>query len=117
MLLDPRRGEIWLVELDPTKGSEIQKTRPVVVVSSNAMNALPIRIVAPITSFQDKHLKRIWAVSIDATPSTGLANQSTIMAEQSRCVALERFVRIQGVAPPSVLEELEIALKIVLDLI
>ena len=116
MVVDPRRGEIWLVVLDPTKGSEIQMTRPVVVVSSNAINGLPIRMVAPITSFQDKHLKRIWAVLIDASPGTGLANQSTIMAEQSRCVALERFVRILGKVQPTVLEELEIALKIVLDL-
>ena len=77
MVVDPRRGEIWLVELDPTKGAEIQKTRPVVVVSSNAINGLPIRMVSPITSFQDKHLKRMWAVPIDATPSTGLANHST----------------------------------------
>jgi mRNA interferase MazF len=116
MVVDPRRGEIWLVDLDPAKGSEIQKTRSVVVVSSNAINGLSIRMVSPITSFQDKHLKRIWAVPIDATSSTGLANQSTIMAEQSRCVALERFVRIQGIVPPEVLEELEIALKILLDL-
>lgn len=116
MLLEPRRGEIWLVDLDPTKGSEIQKTRPVVVVSSNAINGLPIRMVTPITSFQERHLRRIWAVPIDATPGTGLVNQSTIMAEQCRCVALERFVRIQGTVPPAILEELEIELKTVLDL-
>jgi len=116
MEFDPRRGEIWLVDLDPTKGSEIQKTRPVVVVSSNAINALPVRLVTPITTFQDKHLKRIWAVPIEATPATGLDAKSTIMPEQSRCVALERFVRIQGSVSPSAMEELEIALKMVLDL-
>jgi len=73
-------------------------------------------LVSPITSYQDKHLKRIWAIPIEATSGTGLANNSTIMAEQSCCVALEHFVRIQGVVSPTILEEVEIALKIVLDL-
>jgi mRNA interferase MazF len=113
VLGDPRRGEIWLVELDPTRGSEIRKTRPAVVVSSNAMRALPIRLVSPITTFQDKHLKRIWAIPIEGS---GLEVKSTIMPEQSRCVSLERFLRMQGIVPPQLMEELDSALKIVLDL-
>ena len=116
MAVEPRRGEIWLVELDPTRGSEIQKTRPAVVVSSDAMLQLPVRLVAPISTYQPKHEKRIWAVPVDPTPATGLAAKSTIMPEQCRCVALERFVRIEGVIPPYVMEELDAALKIVLDL-
>jgi len=44
------RGEIWLVNLDPTIGTEICKTRPVIVVSSDAIGALPIRLVAPLRS-------------------------------------------------------------------
>ncbi len=116
MAADPRRGEIWLVELDPTRGSEVQKTRPVVVVSSNAINGLPIRMVTPITSFQERHLKRLWSVPIEATEGSGLDGKSTIMPEQSRCVSLERFVRLKGSVPPFIMEELEAALKIVLDL-
>jgi len=33
-MISPKRGEIWLVQLDPTRGQEIQKTRPAVVISS-----------------------------------------------------------------------------------
>lgn len=116
MSVDPRRGEIWLVDLDPTRGSEIQKTRPVVVVSSDAMNMLPVRMVAPVTTYQPKHAKRIWAVPVDATAATGLEAKSTVMPEQTRCVAIERFVRLMGVLPPYAVEELDAALKIVLDL-
>jgi len=43
------RGDIWKVNLDPTIGAEIKKTRPVVVVSSDAVGALPIKLVAPLT--------------------------------------------------------------------
>lgn len=116
MTHDPRRGEIWLVDLDPTIGAEIQKTRPVVVVSSNAINRLLVRLVAPVTTYQEKHKQRIWAVPVDPTAGTGLDAKSTIMPEQSRCIALERFIHVKGSVPPYVMEELDAALKIVFDL-
>ncbi len=47
---DVHRFEIWLVQLDPTRGSEIKKTRPCVVVSPDEMSALKTAIVAPMTS-------------------------------------------------------------------
>lgn len=47
----PMRGDIYWVNLDPTIGSEINKTRPVIIVSNNTGNAVSQRvIVAPITS-------------------------------------------------------------------
>lgn len=42
-----QRGEIWLVDLEPTKGNEIKKTRPCVVLSSDQYRILLLRIVAP----------------------------------------------------------------------
>ncbi len=51
--MDINRGEIWKVSLDPTVGAEIRKTRPVVVVSSDAVGVLPIKLVAPLTEWKD----------------------------------------------------------------
>jgi len=46
-----KRGEVYWVELDPTRGSEIRKTRPCLIISTDDMNAvLPRILVAPITS-------------------------------------------------------------------
>ena len=56
------RREIWLVNLDPTLGAEIRKTRPVVVVNSDSIGALPIRLVAPITEWKDYFLQNVWHV-------------------------------------------------------
>jgi len=57
------RGEVYWVNLDPTLGTEIQKTRPALVVSPNDMNAaLPRVIVAPITSAgQSMGCRHVWA--------------------------------------------------------
>ena len=47
----PRRGEIWLIDFDPTVGSEIRKTRPGLIVSPDAMNEhLRTVLVMPLTS-------------------------------------------------------------------
>ena len=44
------RFQVWLVSLNPTKGKEINKTRPCVVISPNEMSALSTVLVAPMTT-------------------------------------------------------------------
>ena len=68
----PKRGEIWLVNLDPTVGSEIKKTRPAVIVSSDALGRLPLRLIAPITEWKDHFKGSIWHVRIDPGGKNGL---------------------------------------------
>lgn len=48
----PRRGEIWWVNLEPTVGSEIRKKRPVVVISSDAINRLRLPVPLPGDPYQ-----------------------------------------------------------------
>ena len=48
---DPKRGEVWLVDLNPTRGQEIQKRRPVVVLSADPIGSLGLRIVVPLTGY------------------------------------------------------------------
>ena len=48
----PKRGEIWRVNLDPTIGAEIKKIRPVIVISSDAVGKLPLKLVVPITEWK-----------------------------------------------------------------
>ena len=50
----PQKGEIWLIDFDPVTGSEIGKSRPAIVISSNSIGKLPLRIVVPVTSWQKK---------------------------------------------------------------
>lgn len=49
----PNRGEIWRVNFNPTLGTEIRKTRPAVVISSDAIGKLPIKLVAPLTDWKE----------------------------------------------------------------
>ena len=48
------RGEIWLINLDPTVGSEIRKTRPAVIVNDDSVGALPLKVIVPITEWKER---------------------------------------------------------------
>jgi mRNA interferase MazF len=45
-----RRGDVWLVRLDPTIGSELRKTRPCVIVSPDGLSHLSVHLIVPLTS-------------------------------------------------------------------
>jgi mRNA interferase MazF len=91
-----KRGEIWLVNLDPTIGAEIRKTRPVVVISSDAIGILPIRLVAPITEWKEYFTNNIWHVKLDPDPKNGLNKTSAVDTLQLRGVDTKRFLRQLG---------------------
>jgi mRNA interferase MazF len=112
---NPKRGEIWLVELNPTRGQEIQKTRPVVVISSDTFNSIPLRIIIPITSWQDKFSNRPFMVQINASSENGLDRDSAGNVLQVRSLSTERFVRSLGQISANVIKELLSGLIICID--
>ncbi|MHB8176793.1 MAG: type II toxin-antitoxin system PemK/MazF family toxin, partial [Thermoleophilia bacterium] len=75
---------MWLVNFDPSKGAEIKKIRPAVAISSDAVGILPIKLIAPITSWQEKFSRNIWLVKISATATNGLRNDSAVDTLQVR---------------------------------
>ena len=87
----PIRGDVWLVEFDPVKGDEIRKSRPAIVISSDAFRPLKTKLVIPLTSWQEKFEISQWMVKIVADASNGLDHDSAADALQLRCVSYERF--------------------------
>lgn len=84
------RGEVWLVALDPTMGSEIQKTRPCVVISPPEMHDhLRTVIVAPMTSKGRSAPYRI--------PVTFKRKEGLILLDQIRAVDKARLVKKEGI--------------------
>ena len=84
-----KRGEIWLVNLDPTLGSEIKKTRPCVIVSPPELNQhLRTVMVAPMTS---KGFAAPFRVPVTHAGTKGL-----IVLDQLRSVDKQRLVKKSG---------------------
>lgn len=114
-----RRGDIHLVDFEPSRGSEADKRRPAVIVSSDASNAVVSRLrrglvtVVPLTS----NVARTYPFQV-VLPAvrTGLDRDSKAQAEQIRSVAVERVGSRIGLVPYSLLTRLDEALRIHLDL-
>ena len=109
-----RKAEIWLINLDPTLGVEIQKTRPAVIVNEDAIGILPLRVIVPLTAWQDRYAMAAWMVRIDPEPSNGLSKPSAADAFQIRSVAQERFVRCIGRVSEQNLADILKAIRIVI---
>jgi mRNA interferase MazF len=90
------RGEIWHVNLDPTIGDEIRKVRPAVILSRDAIGVLALRVVVPITAWQDRFQGSDWLVRLDPDTDNGLDKPSAADTFQVRSVATKRFVRLVG---------------------
>ena len=69
----PSRGEVWLVNFDPAVGAEIQKLRPALVVSLDAIGRLPLRLVVPLTDWKPQYAGYPWFVAIPADTGNGLS--------------------------------------------
>ena len=88
-----QRFDIWLVQLDPTQGSEIKKTSPCVVVSPDEMSSLKTVIVAPMTSKGFGFPTRI--------QFTFQGKQGLILLDQMRAVDKSRLIQKLGVISKS----------------
>lgn len=110
-----KRGEIWVVNFDPTVGAEIKKTRPAVVVSSNAIGTLPVKLIAPITEWKERSANNLWHVKIITSPSNGLLKDSAVDTLQLRGVDTSRFVRKLGVVSAIELKLITAAIAAVVE--
>jgi mRNA interferase MazF len=111
-----RRGEIYDARLDPTEGSEQAGVRPVIIVSRDAINAFsPVVLAVPCTTYRAE--RRIFPSQIVIhAPDGGLSADSVALAEQVRALAKGRLGRLRGMLSTHVIEQLDLALRIALDL-
>ncbi|HSM80674.1 MAG TPA: type II toxin-antitoxin system PemK/MazF family toxin [Nodosilinea sp.] len=106
---------MWLVNFDPTLGSEIKKVRPAIVISSDAVGKLPIKLVAPVTDWKPYFANNLWHVRILPNADNGLSKPSAIDALQLRGIDLQRFVRRLGRISDETLAEIAIAIMTVIE--
>ena len=110
----PRRGEIWLVSLDPTKGHEQAGARPALVLSVDSFNACPAELVTvlPITSKPRTVRTRI-AIT---PPEGGLAAISYVICEQTRTISTQRLLKSLGVVSDSTMARVADVVRMLLGL-
>ena len=111
-----KRGEIWLVTLGPTIGAEIKKTRPCVIVNDNAVGVLPLKVIVPLTEWNDRYSIASWLVRLTPDSTNKLDKTSTADTFQVRSVSQQRFVRQLGKLSDESIQDISNALALVLSL-
>jgi mRNA interferase MazF len=91
-----KQGEIWFINLDPTIGAEIRKTRPAIVVNDNSLGRLPLKVIVPLTDWKDSYKIAPWMVNIIPDQKNNLKKNSAADCFQVRSISEERFVRQIG---------------------
>lgn len=114
-----RRGEICLVDFEPSIGAEASKRRPAVIVSNDGANVTATRLgrgvvtVVPVTS----NVARIYPFQVLLeSAASALEHDSKAQAEQVRSVAVERVGKSLGQVPAAVMAQLDEALRLHLAL-
>jgi mRNA interferase MazF len=114
-----RRGEVRLVEFEPVRGAEANKTRPALIVSNDSANAAAQRLgrgvvtVLPLTS----NTGRVYPFQVLLpADESGLPHDSKVQAEQIRSVAVERIGRRVGEVRPGLMTEVDAAVRLHLAL-
>ena len=106
-----KQNEIWLIDLDPTKGSEIRKPRPAVIVNDNSLGRLPLRIIVPITDWNERYSYALWMIKLLPSPMNGLTKDSAVDCFQIRSVSETRFIRKLGQVDEYSMESIREALS------
>jgi len=109
-----KRGEIYYANLSPTVGSEIDKRRPVLVVSNDANNRAANTVtILPITS----NVTRVYPFKILLNPEdSGLSKPSKVQAQQVRTISKQRITSdAVGSLSEEIMQLVNAALKLHLD--
>ncbi|MCL7377386.1 type II toxin-antitoxin system PemK/MazF family toxin [Streptomyces sp. 35G-GA-8] len=109
-----RRGDIFLIDFEPVRGSEANKSRPAVIVSNDAANRSADRngkgvlTVVPVTS----NTSRVYPFQIVLpAEECGLTKDSKAQCEQVRAVSTDRMRQRLGAVPKQRMTELDAALR------
>jgi len=110
------RGEIWRLNLDPTVGAEMRKTRPVVIISDDEIGILPLKVVVPVTDWKDRYENVVWMAKVNPNRKNNLTKISDVDAFQVRCVSEQRFVERIGKLADEEMQNISESLKNVLKI-
>jgi mRNA interferase MazF len=112
----PKRGQVWLVDFDPTVGHEVKKTRPALILQNDVANRYsPVTIVAAITS---SSAGKAYPTEVNvARGEAGLTADSLILLNQIRTVDKRRLLKRLRSVGPETMARVDSALAVSLGLV
>jgi mRNA interferase MazF len=112
-----KQSEIWQIELDPAIGAEMKKIRPGLIINTDALGKLPLKVIVPITEWKEYYAGYQWMVKITPTGRNGLKKTSAADCFQIRSVSIERLTAQVGSVEPEIISQVQEAVVKVLGAI
>jgi mRNA interferase MazF len=111
-----RRGEIWLYNANPTIGDELSKIRPAIIVNSDDIGTLRLKVIVPITGWNETFTDVPWMVRLNPTVENQLTKISSADTFQVRSGSQQRLIRQLGTIDTATMEQIAQALAVVLSI-
>ena len=109
------RGEIWQMSIEKPRASRDGESRKVVILSSDAMGVLPLKVVVPLTIWKDEYSAAPWMVRVPPVLHSGLDSAMAADALQVRSVSTIRLIKRLGELPDNHVAQITAAVSIVLE--
>lgn len=104
-----KRGEIWEIRLDSAE----PYSHPGIIISADALGAIPMRVVIPVTKWKERYAIAPWMVKLQPDSQNNLGSNSCADTFQVRLIPAGRFVQQLGKISEEKLKEIEQALLVV----
>jgi len=112
----PKRGEIWLLDWSPSRGSEQAGFRPALIIQTDAANSNPSYPNTIVLAVSTKGKPVPFHIPLKADRSSGLTEASFVKCEQMLTVAKERLVKKLGLIGEKELQQVKQAVRMVLEI-
>jgi mRNA interferase MazF len=93
----------------------MEKTRPVVVISSDATGKLSIKLIAPLTGWDARYSGNFWHVKVSPDANNGLTKVSAVDVLQARGVDISRFIKKKGILDAALMEDIAAAMAALVE--
>lgn len=110
-----KRGEVWLYDPGRTIGSELRKRRRGVVVSSDMMGVLSVKLVVPLTHWDERFANTAWHVKIEPDAINGVTKIVAADVLQMKSLDLERFHMYLGRVSATIMGDIVAAIAAVVE--
>ena len=111
----PKRGEIWLLDWSPSRGSEQAGLRPALIIQTDAANSNPNYPNTIVLAVSTKGKPVPFHVALTPNKHNGLTEASFVKCEQVLTVAKERLVKKLGIIAEGELQQINRAVRLVLE--
>ncbi|MEB3342881.1 type II toxin-antitoxin system PemK/MazF family toxin [Okeania sp.] len=106
---------MWLTNFDPTVGAETKKIRPTIIISSDGIDRLPIKLIAPITDWKNSLENDSWHIKIEPNLANNLTKVSTVDILQIRGIDLQKLVKKIDICSGKIMKKISIGIALLVE--